>query len=56
MPSDSREGRKDAAPLLLPWGIGAMERPMAGADVLSLWFGGGLVLLGWTGLALLLTA
>ena len=56
MPTHVRDRREDAALLLLPWGIPGAEAPRQVADVLSVWLGGGLVLLAWTALALVLTA
>jgi len=57
MPNAARERRTESAPVLLPWGTqaGAMPRE-EGEDAIALWLGGGVLLLAWTGLALLLTA
>jgi hypothetical protein len=57
MPIDSRERRQEAAPVLLPWGMPAGDGSEGIVDALAVSLGGGLVvLLAWTGLALLLTA
>jgi hypothetical protein len=55
MPNDTREARADSAPLLMAWGLpGAevQEGPFDGA----VWLTGGVSLLLWTAVALLLTA
>lgn len=56
MSIDHHARRQEAAPLLLPWGMPGGERSEGVAGALSVWLGGGAVLLAWTGLALLLTA
>lgn len=57
MPIDTRERLQEAVPVLLPWGMPGSDGSEGVVDALAVWFGGAVVvLLGWTGLALLLTA
>jgi hypothetical protein len=55
MPNDTREGRADAAPILLAWGM-PLEAAEGTFEELTVWLTGGVSLLLWTALALLLTS
>lgn len=56
MPNDTREGRADAAPVFLSWGTPVESRDDLRGDA-PLWLvGGGVSVLLWTALAVLLTS
>ena len=56
MAIETRDARMDAGPVLLTWGAPATERHEGPLDSAVLWLSGGLALLVWTGLALVLTS
>lgn len=56
MQNDSRDGRADPPPLMLAWGMPGSDVHESIIDVASAWLPGGVVLVAWTALALLLTA
>lgn len=53
MPNDSREGVPETVHILLPWGMPAEARENI-ADTAAWWLSGGMALLLWTALALVL--
>lgn len=55
MPNDTREGRADTGQVLGSWGF-PVETLESRFDSPVLWLTGGISLLLWTGLALLLTS
>ena len=56
MPDDTRERRAEAAPVFLAWGIPSVEAPEDLFDNAVMWVTGGVALLLWTGISLLLTS
>jgi len=56
MPDDTRERRTEAAPVFLAWGIPSVEAPEDLYDNVVMWATGGVALLLWTGISLLLTS
>jgi len=56
MANDTHEGRAEGAPVFLAWGIPSVEAPEGLFDSAVLWVTGGVALLLWTGLSLLLTS
>lgn len=56
MPNDSRDPRPDSPALFPAWGLPATEAYEDLSADAGLWLTGGVALLAWTGLALLLTA
>ena len=56
MPIDSREERADSAPVFLAWGMPMAEAHEGFFDGTAMWLTGGVSLLVWTAIALLLTA
>ena len=56
MPNASLERRTEPDPGLLAWESALRSRGASLAEAVALWLGGGVLLLAWTGLALLLTA
>jgi hypothetical protein len=55
MQTDARDGRAEPQ-VLLPWGMPSAEAQEGEHEGLALWLSGGVSLLVWTGLAVLLTA
>jgi hypothetical protein len=55
MPNDTREGSTEA-PVLLAWGMPATEAAQGTLEEMSAWLTGGVPLLLWTALAILLTS
>jgi len=55
MPNDKSESRAEHLQVLLPWGSQAADAESAAGDA-ALWLTGGVSLLLWTGIALLLTS
>jgi hypothetical protein len=56
MPNENREVRADAIQVLLPWGMPSTEMREDFFSKAAWWLTGGVSLLVWTALALLLTS
>jgi len=56
MPDESRESRSENPPTLLAWGMPSDDARQDAAEIAAWWLAGGIGLLLWTGLALLLTS
>jgi hypothetical protein len=56
MPNDKSESRAENLQVLLPWGSQSAETREGEAIDAALWVTGGVSLLLWTGIALLLTS
>lgn len=56
MPNDAREARADNIQFLLPWGLPSAEAADDFLGSAAMWLTGGVTLVLWTALAMLLTA